>query len=80
MTSCVYPAVVALAKQLRPSETTWVAARRWFRWFLRPGGELSLAKALELAQAHGDGVAIAVGLNGHDKGGLASSTAPTLLP
>jgi len=77
MASCVHPVVATLAKQLRPPETTWVAARRWF---LRSGGELSLAKALELTQAHGDGVAVAVSLNGRDKGGLAGSTAPTLPP
>jgi len=77
MASCVHPAVVMPVKQFRPSETMWVAARRWL---LRPGGELSLAKALELTQAHGDGVAVAVGLKGRDKGGLAGGTAPTLSP
>ena len=48
--------------------------------FLRQAGELSLANAMELTQAHGDGVAVAVDLNGRDNGGLAGGTAPTLSP
>ena len=48
--------------------------------FLRSASELSLAKALGLTQAHGDGVAVAVDLNGRDNGGLAGGTASTLPP